>query len=202
MRTATPRITGGLSSSCETIILRNKSYDEIVHFQVYYVIRELRLQTPFPNARSKKRKIQAQNDRETLRHYAAVCFKHFHFANVGNQLGNPASFLNRASPETTSSLGTKKLSQSHGCHVTVWSPARLSLRIVFLTIESANKVEINILSARGTTSPGPWARASLVMMQWFRWGGGVYHVMSIQASEPTVHLWLMPNLLSLKTYFV
>ena len=54
----------------------------------------------------------------------------------------------------------------------MWSPARLSLRIVFLTIEPANKVEINILSARGMTSPGPWARASWVMMQWFRGGGG------------------------------
>ena len=37
--------------------------------------------------------------------------------------------------------------------------------MVFLTIESANKAEINILSARDTTRPGPWARASWVMMQ-------------------------------------
>ena len=34
--------------------------------------------------------------------------------------------------------------------------------MVFLTFESANKAEINILSARDTTRPGPQARASLV----------------------------------------
>ena len=39
--------------------------------------------------------------------------------------------------------------------------------MVFLTNESANKEEINILSARDTTRPGPWARASWVMMQWY-----------------------------------
>ena len=39
--------------------------------------------------------------------------------------------------------------------------------MVFLTIESANKAEINILLARDTTKPGPWARASWVMMQWY-----------------------------------
>ena len=39
--------------------------------------------------------------------------------------------------------------------------------MVFLTIESANKAEINILSARDTTRPGPQARASWVMMQWY-----------------------------------
>ena len=32
--------------------------------------------------------------------------------------------------------------------------------MVFLTIESANKAEINILSAQDTTRPGPKARAS------------------------------------------
>ena len=42
-----------------------------------------------------------------------------------------------------------------------------SSKMVFLTIESANKAEINILSARDTTRPGPWARASWVMMQWY-----------------------------------
>ena len=39
--------------------------------------------------------------------------------------------------------------------------------MVFLTDESAKKAEINILSARDTTRPGPWARASWVMMQWY-----------------------------------
>ena len=39
--------------------------------------------------------------------------------------------------------------------------------MVFLTNESANKAEINILSARDTTRPGPQARASWVMMQWY-----------------------------------
>ena len=39
--------------------------------------------------------------------------------------------------------------------------------MVFLTTESASKAEINILSARDTTRPGPQARASWVMMQWY-----------------------------------
>ena len=39
--------------------------------------------------------------------------------------------------------------------------------MVFLTIEFANKAEINILSARDTTRLGPQARASWVMMQWY-----------------------------------
>ena len=37
----------------------------------------------------------------------------------------------------------------------------------FCENESANKAEINILSARDTTRPGPWARSSWVMMQWY-----------------------------------
>ena len=36
-----------------------------------------------------------------------------------------------------------------------------------MTTESASKAEINILSARDTIRPGPWARASWVMMQWY-----------------------------------
>ena len=39
--------------------------------------------------------------------------------------------------------------------------------MVFLTYESANKAEIDILSARDRTRPGPYARASWVMMQWY-----------------------------------
>ena len=39
--------------------------------------------------------------------------------------------------------------------------------MVFLAIESANRAEINILSARVTTRPRPKARASWVMMQWY-----------------------------------
>ena len=42
--------------------------------------------------------------------------------------------------------------------------------MVFLTIESADKAEINILSAPDTTRPAPWARASWVMMQWYTRG--------------------------------
>ena len=39
--------------------------------------------------------------------------------------------------------------------------------MVFLAIESANKAEINILSARDTTRPRPQARASWVMVQYY-----------------------------------
>ena len=39
--------------------------------------------------------------------------------------------------------------------------------MVFLTIESANKAQINILSARDTVRLGPSARASWVIMQWY-----------------------------------
>ena len=42
------------------------------------------------------------------------------------------------------------------------SDASRADKMVFLTFESANKAEINILSARDTTRPGPQARASLV----------------------------------------
>ena len=38
-------------------------------------------------------------------------------------------------------------------------------KMVFLTIEPANQAEIDILSARDTTRPGPQALASWVMMQ-------------------------------------
>ena len=44
--------------------------------------------------------------------------------------------------------------------------------MVFLTIESANSAEINILSARDMTRSGPQARASWVMMQWYITGSG------------------------------
>ena len=39
-------------------------------------------------------------------------------------------------------------------------------KLLFLTTESANKAEINILLARDTTRPGPKARASWVMTLW------------------------------------
>ena len=42
--------------------------------------------------------------------------------------------------------------------------------MVFLTTESASKAEINILSARDSTRPGPWARVSWVMTQWYMRG--------------------------------
>ena len=41
--------------------------------------------------------------------------------------------------------------------------------MVFLTIESVNKAEKNILSARDATRPGPRARAPWVM-QWYMKG--------------------------------
>ena len=41
--------------------------------------------------------------------------------------------------------------------------------MVLLTIESANKAEMNILSARDTTRPWSKARASWVMMRWCIW---------------------------------
>ena len=39
--------------------------------------------------------------------------------------------------------------------------------MVFLTNQTANKAKINILAARDTTRPGPEARASWVVMQWY-----------------------------------
>ena len=44
--------------------------------------------------------------------------------------------------------------------------------MVFLTIESVNKAEKNILSARDATRPGPHARAPWVTMgmQWYMKG--------------------------------
>ena len=42
--------------------------------------------------------------------------------------------------------------------------------MVFLTIESVNKAEKNILSARDAARPGPHARAPWVMMQWYMKG--------------------------------
>ena len=74
-------------------------------------------------------------------------------------------------------------------------------KMVFLTNESANKAEINILSARDTTRPGPKARASWVMMQWY----------IMESIARGVHLGLRTNrsphaddklIFSLKTYFL
>ena len=45
------------------------------------------------------------------------------------------------------------------------SSLEMKSELIFIT--TANKEEINILSARDTTRPGPWARASWVMMQWY-----------------------------------
>ena len=54
--------------------------------------------------------------------------------------------------------------------------------MVFLAIESANKAEINILSARDTTRPRPQARASWVMVQYYI--TGVQYVVSIITNRP------------------
>ena len=90
--------------------------------------RSLKLHTPFPNARSEKRKLQAKNDRAMTGHKSNSEFKQIYYSfisihyklnlpretdaiwtsqvhmTVENQLVNPASFANCASPRTTSHL--------------------------------------------------------------------------------------------------
>ena len=41
---------------------KKRSLQRVIHFQVSYSLEKIWLQTPFPNSRTEKRKIQAQND--------------------------------------------------------------------------------------------------------------------------------------------
>ena len=66
-------------------------------------------------------------------------------------------------------------------------------KLLFLTTESANKAEINILLARDTTRPGPKARASWVMTLWL-YKGEYCTWCPPRPQNRTVHLWLMTNL--------
>ena len=66
--------------------------------------------------------------------------------------------------------------------------------MVFLTYESANKAEIDILSARDRTRPGPYARASWVMMQWYISGSiSIYKWKCSGSIARGVHLGLRTN---------
>ena len=74
--------TGGPSSSCEMIILRNKGHGGIIRVCMGIFTTALRNNnTPFPNTRPEKRKIPPQNDRtatnptQNLSTYTVVSFQ-------------------------------------------------------------------------------------------------------------------------------